>query len=206
MTKVVLINGPARSGKDTLGGMIYTSQWRPGEDGLPEIKRKVMQYKFAAVMQGLWQDIFYVITSEREYPEWVDGSKKNDPHPFMDVSFRSAMIDFSENYIKPTYGSDFFGRLTAEHIAKNEALLETEHLAVITDSGFKEEAVAIIEKFGAENVLLIKLYRDGYSFTGDSRNYLNLDEFGVQTVELRNKTLEQFRRDGVNVVAKFMSE
>lgn len=195
MTKIILINGPARSGKDTLA------------DYLTETNYRYQKFKFADCMQGLWRGIFSTFSPEYdEFIDYVDGSKKNDIHPDVGCSFRSAMIDFSENYIKPRYGINFFGRLTAAKVENLQYVLgDTELTAVISDSGFEEEAVSLIEKFGAENVLLLKLYRPGYTFDGDSRSYINLKPFGVKTIELDNISIDQLKRDGLAAVEEFVA-
>ena len=203
MTKVILVNGPARSGKDTLAEFLTNGRFT--SDNSPYyFPHQTYPFKFAGVMHQLWKDIFLNITEEDDFNDWVDGSRKNETHPFLGCSYREAMIDFSENYIKPRYGINFFGRLTAEEIAQSQKFFKEDIVAVVSDSGFKEEAVSIIEKFGAENVLLVKLYRDGYSFNGDSRNYIDLEEFGVKTVEIENITLDQFRRDAILLIREFV--
>lgn len=202
MTKVILINGPARSGKDTLAKALYDNQF--DKYGRRRNRPLYDVYKFAGVMQILWRNIFDPIVPDEEFYAWVDGNKKNEKHPFLGYSYRECMIDFSENYIKPRFGLDFFGKLTAEQIYR-DSLMDENMVAVISDSGFKEEAVAIIEKFGAENILLVKLYREGYNFSGDSRGYINLDEFDVETVELENITMAQFERDGIKLVQDFVT-
>jgi hypothetical protein len=40
----------------------------------------------------------------------------------------------------------------------------------------------VVDRFGANNVLLVRLTRDGYTFAGDSRGYIELP--GVRTVEM----------------------
>lgn len=200
MTKVVLINGPARSGKDTLA---------------KEAKNHFLsayEFKFADVMHNFWQDVFFSMHDYDEAMSRTDGDLKSDPSPVLGLSYRQCMIATSEDFIKPILGNDFFGRLTAAQIAKGEALEKElyrsdpnfQYVALVSDSGFKEEAVAVIEKFGSENVLLLHLYRNGYTYSGDSRGYIHLDEFGVKTVNLENITLEQFTREGVQIIRDFV--
>lgn len=43
---------------------------------------------------------------------------------------------------------------------------------VFSDSGFQSEMEPLIEQFGIDNVVLVRLNRDGYDFSGDSRSYL----------------------------------
>lgn len=205
MTKVILINGPARSGKDTLADVLEDAQyeWASKKD----LSYVLCRFKFAGMMHKMWREVFwdYLAPDEDTFLDYVDGSKKNEVFEPLGVSYRQAMIAFSEDFIKPLLGTSFFGRYTAQQIARQQLWYpKNELVAIISDSGFAEEAVAIIEKFGAENVLHIKLYREGFTFSGDSRNYIDLEPFGVESVELENITLEQFKRDGTEIVREFI--
>jgi hypothetical protein len=74
--------------------------------------------------------------------------------------------DVSEDIIKPKKGLDYFGRSVAEEIFedKNYAL---------ADGGFVEELEPIIEKVGAENIVIVQLTREGCDYSSDSRKYFN---------------------------------
>lgn len=198
MTKVILINGPARSGKDTLAEAII-QEWLVKIDDTT-----YATHKFADIMHTFWESVFCTMLDYEDFVEHVKGSKKSIQNPLIGISYRQGMIALSEELIKPMLGKDFFGRYTAADIDFHAKLRNDEYVAVISDSGFKEEAVCIIEKFGAENVLLIKLYRPGFTFVGDSRNYISLEEFGVETVELENLDKEQFERKGVSIIREFV--
>jgi hypothetical protein len=109
--------------------------------------------------------------------DWLDG-----------FSRREALIYVSEEIIKPTHGSDYFGKKAAEEMQPNV-------LYCFSDGGFKEELIPIINKLGAENIILIQLTREGCSFSSDSRRYINgtnLQEYvlGKATPVLKSHMLD----------------
>ena len=108
------------------------------------------------------------------------------------MSFRQAMIAFSENFMKPTFGRDIFGKVMArdlEHI---------KHLGcrfVFTDCGFSEEIVGLIENMDKGNVNLIQVQRIGHSFDGDSRSYVDPKECDIANYfTIKNCGTEEYIR------------
>jgi len=83
-----------------------------------------------------------------------------------DRSRREAMIHVSEDIIKPKNGKSFFGWKVSKEIE------EGVHYAV-ADGGFVEELVPLIEKVGAENIVVVQITREGHDFSTDSRRYFN---------------------------------
>lgn len=82
------------------------------------------------------------------------------------MSRREAMIYTSEKVIKPRYGKDFFGTQVA-----NEILDGTDYC--ISDGGFIEELLPIINKIGTENITLVQLTRNNCDYSTDSRRYFD---------------------------------
>lgn len=82
------------------------------------------------------------------------------------LSRREALIYVSEEIIKPIKGKGYFGESVAQCIE------EDKHY-VISDSGFVEELKPIVEKVGAENVVIIQIAREGCDYSNDSRRYLS---------------------------------
>lgn len=197
--KVVILNGPPRSGKDTLKSVLLRE--------FPDAVASAM----ATPLHEFWSYVFYsVSTTYEEYKEYTDGSKKNEPHPALGFSYRSAMIDMSEEYIKNRYGSDFFGKVSAKSIAnsgKRDTFFSFDaNLLIVSDSGFIEETVPLITEFGAENILHIKLYRAGTNYDQDSRSYLDLEAFGVKSRDLINDDLDTASAHIIDMVRDFISE
>lgn len=168
MKKIVLFNGPPGSGKDTLA------------NGIHEIYESAL-VKFAAPIKENCRNIYGLTQNEWDA---IDGDQqaKIEPHEaFFGQTCRQVQINFSELFLKPTHGEDIFGKLVVAKIMRMKS-----ELILVSDSGFRREAEVLVDKFGAENVLLVRIYRQGTTFEGDSRGYINLDDLGVDRYELLN--------------------
>lgn len=183
--KVVFVNGPPRSGKDTVGQLIKTD--RKGRDLGPTCLEKFAHAVKRAVHDrlGLKQaehdprpgrplpaDYYEQRKDEVGIPGFPDGKSPRDMY-----------IEFSEDIAKPAHGDDVFGQFLLGRLVRK---IGDNEMVVITDSGFRPEAECIVEHYGAENCLLIRLERDGSSFEGDSRDYIELADLGVTEVDLSN--------------------
>lgn len=159
---VILLNGPPRSGKDTLANYI---EKKYGFTHL-QIKEILVQttVKLFDISRELWDDKY---ESHKEVK--LDYLSIFRGGPFAGETFkftpREALIYVSEHVLKPVYGEGIFGKVIANRIEKDENY-------IISDSGFDKEVIEIVEKVGEKNVFLIKLSRRGHSFANDSRNYL----------------------------------
>lgn len=179
-TTVVLLNGPPLSGKDS-GADHLVDFFRP----CGAVKREFKQKLFDLVM------LIYSIKPERFWQIYNDRALKEKPLPeFEGLSIRQAMIKVSEEVIKPNYGKQYFGVAAARELQEGV-------LNIFSDSGFVEELTPIAEKVGAENIFLIRVYREGCKFQGDSRNYLPpeclpfvLDLYNDSTLERYKEWLE----------------
>lgn len=161
MTKVILLNGPAGSGKDTLGSGLCSRL--PG-DSIIE--------KFAQPIRDAALATFPFLT-----PETLDSWKET---PFLadtPTTLRQWMISYSEDLMKPAFGEDIFGRLCAERLRETEP-----NFAVITDSGFLLEADVLVNCFGPDNVVLFQIERDGKTFAGDSRGYIDIEDVTTEVI------------------------
>lgn len=155
MKKVIILNGPPGVGKDTIAKEL--SFW---------FNSQVISMKepmFAIVRDILGHDTFiqfmlkYNDRDQKEKPQYFLGGK----------SPRQIMIWISEEVIKPVFGDRHFGNLAAEKVDKMQGCK-----IVFSDGGFPSEIIPLIE-YG-HDVHLVRLHREGYSFEGDSRNYIRL--------------------------------
>lgn len=159
MAYILLLNGPPRSGKDTLADMIAEQYgFTPLKFATP--LREAVPAAFG-ISQDDWEDL--IEEHKGEPCERLDG-----------LTPREAQIWLSEEAIKPRFGEDFFGRVLANRIATLEQ--ERHRGYVISDSGFVGEAAVLKERFGAENIALMRLHREGCTFEGDSRSYIYLTD------------------------------
>jgi hypothetical protein len=81
------------------------------------------------------------------------------------LSPRQALIHVSENVIKPQFGKDFFGLAAADKCVKEDC-----DFAVFSDAGFISEIAPLASIY--QTLIIVRLYRDGFTFEGDSRSYL----------------------------------
>ena len=162
---IIVLNGPPRCGKDTIAGLI---------------KQRLtlcVEFKMSMVMKRYIPDIFGLSDVQRRAIELY----KDEPEGiFNGMSWREVQISFSEDWMKPKFGKDIFGRLAAQRMKG----LIANHI-VVSDSGFNEELIPVIQAFGANNVIVWRIYRPGCSFKNDSRDYLINDE--VEIKELNNQ-------------------
>lgn len=186
MTKILLFNGPPRSGKDTSALTI--------ERNIPHIgfDRFAMPLKlaFAAVAGAKVLDKYGTVEPYE--------STKGEIIPWLGVSYRQWQIDFSEKFMKPLYGDDIFARLFVQRNKNFDG-----SAIVVPDSGFYSEAAPVAKAFGEENTLLVRIHRPGFDFTGDSRSYLY--SVSPNEVDVYNDgTQEEFERKIFNIVNDFI--
>src|ERR1035437_4701349 len=181
--QIFLLNGPPSSGKDSIGKYIT------------DINKTFTVDKLAYPLKQACKVMFSL--SDEEFLEYDTNVKlKVTPQErFYGVSWRQVNIDLSEKYIKHQYDSAFFGKSLASRI-KNSS----KERFLITDSGFMEEVAPLVATFGVDNVFLIQLHRDGYTFVGDSRSYLDGDKLGIKRYILTNDNLDKFLNDATNLI------
>jgi len=169
--KIVFFNGPPRVGKDTLVmGLLST---------FPTSRN----IKFSTPLKTALP-VFFGLTQAQ-----IDALEQNKDTPrnyFLGKSWRDVQISLSEEWAKPTFGKRVFGDIT-KNIIENE---DDANIFLISDSGFQEEAAALVEQFGKENCLLIRLKREGTNFDNDSRSYWE-NIFDIKEITLYNdKSIE----------------
>lgn len=172
MGKIILLNGPPSSGKDTAAKHIRTlceKHWiNDGNScGFSQLRclldRMSMPIKraFAGTM-GLR------ITEDGIVEPWE--SRKEEVIPEFGISYRQWQIDFSESFLK-NYNIAIFGQLLSARIERRFSK-GIANLMVIPDCGFSIEIDTIYEDFPPEDILLIRCHRPGFTFQGDSRGYV----------------------------------
>ena len=140
MKKIILANGPARSGKDTVGSMVADLLGEVHITKFAHVLKCATHAMFAA-MHGNSRPICWNSATDDAYYE----NRKGVPLPmFFDLSPREAYIAVSEVFIKPVFGQDFFGNVLAARLEQVK-----EDVVVVTDSGFTPEAKSLVDKFGA---------------------------------------------------------
>jgi hypothetical protein len=156
---IFILNGPPGSGKDSACSIL-----------------KILGYKHLSFKYHLFRETakYFNISIDWFMDGYDDRRIKERSEDWLNgFSRREALIYVSEEIIKPTHGSDYFGKKAAEEMQPNV-------LYCFSDGGFKEELQPIINKLGTENIILIQLTREGCSFSSDSRRYIsgtNIQEY-----------------------------
>jgi hypothetical protein len=163
MTRIVFLNGPPRSGKDTAARLIMNAF------------HGVQRLGFADHLKRATHAAYGMFDIPFDHFEAV----KDDPREeFFGLAPRRAYIEHSETYMKPLHGPLVFG-----HLWLRDARQRNASAICVPDSGFAPEAGPGIEHFGAENCTLIRLHRPGHDFGNDSRSYVELP---VRTFDIAN--------------------
>lgn len=89
----------------------------------------------------------------------IDKDSHND---LFDEPVRRFLIRLSEQFLKPDYGHDIFGRAFAFRNRKYPGVV------VADDCGFDLELSSIPR----DQTFVIRVMRPGFNFVGDSRNYI----------------------------------
>jgi hypothetical protein len=167
--QIIILNGPPRIGKDTLRNKM--SEWYKGR-GIavnhasfkePLIKLTCDFYEFP---RQSWDNLY-------EYED-AGGSWKDSPNLYLNgMTPREALIHVSENVIKPTFGKGTFGTLLGQSLKDG--------INIIADGGFTEEVYGLWEAIDYEScrnmdeIIIVKLEEEGFTFGNDSRSYISVD-------------------------------
>lgn len=153
--KIILLNGPPGCGKDTIGNLLRAPM-------------SALTCKFAQpIIDHMFQN-FGV--------SCADGADKSAPVGVLNgMSRRQYAIAYSEEWVKPKLGIDWFGRKAVRDLRG----FHKEATVVFTDSGFVDEALPVVQGFGIDNVVHVKITRPGYGFNDDSRSYWHLPNLRV---------------------------
>ena len=162
---IILFNGPPGSGKDHAAD--YCKQYN----------FKHLSFKY----QLFKETIKYFNVEENWFMDgYNDRSQKEVKVAELgNMSRREAMIYVSETKIKPRMGLDYFGKLVADEI-------DVEANYCISDGGFIDELIPVVEKVGEDEFILVQLTRNGCDFSSDSRRYF--DGNVIQEYVLGNET------------------
>ncbi|MFB1731195.1 hypothetical protein ACEY67_20875 [Salmonella enterica subsp. enterica] len=160
MATVIILNGPAGCGKDTLARALVEMGFAKGTTSF-----KNPMFNIALAVLG-----------PEAYHEFLDGyddrDRKEKPESFLNgLSRRQFMIAISEQFIKPVFGDDYFGKYLSGNLPDGDEVF------VVSDGGFESEVAPIVA--AGHDVRIVRLHRNGYTFTGDSRGYL----YGVSGVK-----------------------
>jgi hypothetical protein len=195
--RIILFNGPPRCGKDTAARACMEAEDFNGHSRVFDRMSMPIKRAFAAMM-GANIDRWGNVELFEAY--------KEDYNELLSTSYRIWQIEFSERFMKPHYGQNIFGRL----FVNRQHRQHTNVVTFIPDCGFDIEYTTLSNAFGPENVLVVKIYRPGTDFKGDSRSYLKVGSFGDKrdtenVIHVNNAGTEnEFRSKIITRVAKWL--
>lgn len=163
--KLVILNGPPRSGKDTLADYLcYRYSNAVHLKFADEVKQKVHR------MYGLHESSSIALEKTKDIP----------CKALYYLTPREAYIGLSELYIKPMHGKDFLGRVLVEKIKQTPRF--EDRLFVVSDGGFMEELEALLKVIKSKCISVARIHRPGCDFKNDSRRYLTQEELEERNV------------------------
>lgn len=156
MSKIIILNGPAGVGKDTIGNALAANY-----NCIPTSFKRPM-FEIAASILGARAFSKFITAYD-------DRDQKEQPQSFLGgKTCREFMIWISETVVKPLFGNQQFGKLMSEHIQ----LCDEGFMFVCTDGGFPDEVIRLVED--GHDVTLVRLFMEGKTFAGDSRDYISI--------------------------------
>lgn len=180
---IVFLNGPPSSGKDHFARILNARLGFKNE-------------KFAKPITDGVSGMFGLNHIELEK---YRGEAKDEPAPlFGDLTPRDVWISFSEQWAKPTFGQEIFGNLAA-----HRCRMSNFDRICFSDSGFDREARAVCGAVEGKK-LLIRIFREGCSFEGDSRSYIDPDF--CASLNFVNRGVEDDERRMVKTILAWLHE
>lgn len=189
--KLILFNAPPKTGKDETTEFICSKF------------NNAVHFEFKKKLFELTK-LIYSVTDEQWDSLYTRENKELPSNLLRGKSPREALIYVSETIIKPTMGYSYFGDAAADMVQNTGA-----YLSVFSDSGFVQELLPMMNRFGVENILIIRIHMDGVDFTGDSRKYLPdslVSDYGFNIIDIENVygKFDEFKQNVLQVVTEFL--
>lgn len=216
--RIVLLNSPANVGKSK--AMEYMK-----EKGLnlTYASCKEPLHKATMALFGVHEERYWGIYNDRDLkekplPEFLinlpfsDFTQLENVSGFLglsgfnELSIRKAMIYTSEVIMKPRFGSDVFGRIRANSLEDGKVYIDDSAAGFDANGEIRaDEITPLIERVGQDNILLIRIHREGFDFSGDSRRYVG-DGVCDTTVDINNVNELDFYEEVYHTVNTFLKE
>lgn len=166
----VILNGPPGCGKDTIANMLADESNGAFLNSQPitKLQFKDALYEHTARHFQVDLDKYIHFASDRELKDSKSLAGLGGRTP------REALIHVSEDIYKPRYGNDYFGKVEANRVRELAGRLGGIINVVYPDGGFPDEVLAVESEY--DYLLYIRLHRDGFDFSRDSRNYVYLPD------------------------------
>ena len=164
----VVLNGPPGCGKDTIVDRIVQTGHKYGRRSFVKHQFKDALYEHTARHFQIDLDQYIHYARERNLKDSVSLAGLHGKTP------REALIHVSEDIYKPRYGNDYFGKVEAASLREHAGRLGGVINVIYPDGGFESELGPIESEL--DFLIIIRLHRDGFDFSNDSRDYLYLPD------------------------------
>jgi hypothetical protein len=196
---VIFVNGPPGSGKDLVGEILKRHSFR----------NELMQFKAA---EPIKEAIAAFLDIQYNHLEAIKELPVREANPALDsdVTIRQLLIEFSEDFVKPRFGEDIFGKMLANKIRRVETMnveRYVKNLCIVTDAGFHDEVATCIRALRPHGYTfsLWQMHRPGHDFTGDSRSYLDEVE-GVEAIMVgNNETIVELSKKVIKLYEEILT-
>lgn len=168
MKPIIVLNGPPGCGKDTIANRLTSHQF-------VSMSFKAPMFKIAKDVLGPNRYIDFV-------KKYNNRSLKEKVWPLIGMSPRQFMIHISEDFVKPLLGQTAFGYLAAEDVKVIISDMPWAKGVVFSDGGFPSE-LKDLNKVEGTYPFVVRLFRPGYDFEGDSRSYMETSDLDIVLVE-----------------------
>lgn len=176
--QLILLNGPPRSGKNTLAGLL--------DDALPAATpRVIMGYSDHL---KILTHTFYGLPTDTPVDHF-DSCKDVPSDQFLGLTPRQAYIFMNEKVIKPLHGDLFLGYMFVRKVANIVQERRSPLVVICPDSGFYGESLPLLTRLSPGAARLARLHKEGCTYEGDSRGYVSYadrPELGVREYDIDN--------------------
>ncbi len=183
--QIILVNGPPRSGKDTLAKAFVEATQPVGVIGKHQVRG--IEEKFSYPLK--WAiPAFFDEPYNDDWQQELENNKEKPAATLYGAKYRTSQINLSEDWAKPTFGEQVFGHLLAKRLRRVFDFYAsglTIPVIVISDSGFDPEVEAVEEVYPGQ-VSIVRLIRAGTSFQSDSRTYIKYKPSNGMSLWLEN--------------------
>ena len=192
---VIMFNAPPRAGKDTACEILM----RKFPESVKYEYFKEYLYKESAKVLGLdfnfWASVCQAgDLKDKPMLRLQAGEAEGSLTP------RDILINVAENILKPKHGKDCIANATAHKIAKTIQQFKAEKgynpIIVVPDLGFPYEADAVRTIIPSAEAAVVHIKREGYTFEGDSRNYVPKAKYRIE-----NTTLKVFEESVLSILS-----
>jgi hypothetical protein len=182
MTKIIVLNCPPRSGKDTIANEFAE------RNGFKILSFKERLIEIALLVSNVSREEW-----ENRYENYKDVPWERLGH----LSQRQYLIKISEEWVKPIHGKSYFGKIIAENASNYKGI------CILPDGGFEEEIIPLYEKY-ANNLLILQWSRSGCTFENDSRDWITrFPEITIRIADNDSCIQDQYLRAREAIVKYF---